>query len=291
MAAASSLPSLKADVRVKISASFVICVKTSRKSFLFSVGEELRQITSTIPEHMRPLILEAIKQETGVENEIAQITDPSAAPILHVVANGMQNDLLEAALHGTADARHQGAASKQQTAHKQQKQIIKYDESDVSNLVTETNFSDPPADIAASPNILPAAAAMPLADAHAGEWRQAPQRLLQLDPNENQRRQQPVLNPGHVHFWLPPFPDPRLWSAAVDPADTYSTYTIRTFLGDPDAPLLHLRTQTKCYLQGLLRKFGFDDISGTRAALLQRFQAGNYGIPFVVYRIDSRECL
>jgi hypothetical protein len=80
----------------------------------------------------------------------------------------MQNDLLEAALHGTADARPQGAA-RQQTAHKQQKQIIKYDESDVSNLVTETNFSDPPADIAASPNIPPAAAAMPLADAHAGD--------------------------------------------------------------------------------------------------------------------------
>ena len=132
---------------------------------------------------------------------------------------------------------------------------------------------------------------MPLADVHAGEWRQAPERLLELDPNENQRRQHTVLNPGHVHFWLPPFPDPRLWSAAVDPADTCCTYTIRVFLGDPDAPLLHLRTQTKCYLQRLLKKFGFDDISGTRAALLQRFQAGSYEIPFAEYRIDSRECL
>jgi hypothetical protein len=143
------------------------------------------------------------------------------------------------------------------------------------------------------PQISPlhAAAAMPIVDAHAGEWRQAPERLLELDPNENQRRQQPLLNPGQVHFWLPPFPDARLWSAAVDPADTCSTYTIRAFLGDLDAPLLHLRTQTKSYLQGLLRRFGFDDFSGTRAALLQRFQAGNYGIPFVEYRIDSRECL
>ena len=132
---------------------------------------------------------------------------------------------------------------------------------------------------------------MPLADVHAGEWRQAPERLPELDPNKNQRRQHPVLNPGHVHFWLPPFPDPCLWSAAVDPADTCCTYTIRVFLGDPDAPLLHLKTQTKSYLQGLLRRFGFNDISGTRTALLQRFQAGNYGLPFVEYRIDSRECL
>ncbi len=59
----------------------------------------------------------------------------------------------------------QGAASQQASKrHKQQKQIIKYEESDVSNRVTEVDFPGPPADVAASPNIPPAAAAMPLAD-------------------------------------------------------------------------------------------------------------------------------
>jgi hypothetical protein len=53
---------------------------------VFIVGEELQQITSAMPKHMRPVKLEAIKQEPGLEYEIAQITDPSAAPVSHVFA-------------------------------------------------------------------------------------------------------------------------------------------------------------------------------------------------------------
>ena len=143
MMAATALSSSKADVRVKLLAAFVICVITSRDSFLFSVGEQLQQITSAMPKHMRPLKLEAIKQEPGLENEIAQITNPSAALVSHVVARGMQNDLQEAALHGTADARPQGAASQQASKRqKQQKPIIKYEESDSddSNRVAEVHF-------------------------------------------------------------------------------------------------------------------------------------------------------
>ena len=116
--------------------------------------------------------------------------------------------------------------------------------------------------------------------------------LLGFNPFENQERAPLALNPGHVHFWLPPYPEPRAWSASVDAADTCSIYTIRAFLGGPDVPLSHhIKPQNKSYLQDLLRRSGVVDVTGTRAALLQRYQAGNYGIPCVQYRIDGRECL
>ena len=47
----------------------------------------------------------------------------------------------------------------------------------------------------------------------------------------------PHANPGHIHFWLAPQPEPRAWSAAVGAADTCNVYTIRAFFGDPDATL------------------------------------------------------
>jgi hypothetical protein len=49
----------------------------------------------------------------------------------------------------------------------------------------------------------------------------------------------PHANPGHIHFWLAPQPDPRAWSAAVSVAETCNVYTIRGFFGDPDAALPH----------------------------------------------------
>ncbi len=49
----------------------------------------------------------------------------------------------------------------------------------------------------------------------------------------------PHANPGHIHFWLTPQPDPRAWSAAVSVAETCNVYTIRAFFGDPDAALPH----------------------------------------------------
>ena len=81
--------------------------------------------------------------------------------------------------------------------------------------------------------------------------------------------------------------DPRAWSAAG--AETCSIYTVRAFLGDPDASLPSwIKTLKKSQLQGMMQSSGFGDISGTKDALLYRFQTG---IPFVEYRIDGRECL
>lgn len=96
-------------------------------------------------------------------------------------------------------------------------------------------------------------------------------------------------NPGHIHFWLAPQPDPRAWSADVSVADSSNIYTIRAFLGDPDATLPYwMKAEKKFALQRLLQRCGFDDISGTKDALLHRFQTGK---PYVDFRIDSRECL
>ena len=84
-----------------------------------------------------------------------------------------------------------------------------------------------------------------------------------------------------------PPPDPRVWSAAV--AETCSIYTVHAFLGDPDASLPSwIKTLNKSQLQGMMQSSGFADISGTKDALLYRFQTG---VPFVEYRIDGRECL
>jgi hypothetical protein len=64
---------------------------------------------------------------------------------------------------------------------------------------------------------------------------------------------------------------------------------VRAFLGDPDASLLSwIKTLNKSQLQGMMQSSGFSDISGTKGALLYRFQTG---VPFVKYSIDGRECL
>jgi hypothetical protein len=100
---------------------------------------------------------------------------------------------------------------------------------------------------------------------------------------------EPHANPGHVHFWLAPQLDPRAWSAAVSVADTCNIYKIRAFLGDPDATLPYwMKGRKKNELIRLLQESGFDDTSGTKEALLHRFQTGK---PFVDFCIDGRECL
>ena len=99
----------------------------------------------------------------------------------------------------------------------------------------------------------------------------------------------PHANPGHIHFWLAPQPDPRAWSEWVGAADTCNVYKIRAFFGDPDAALPYwMKAEKKSDLQDMLRESGFADTSGTKDALLHRFQTG---IPFVDFRIDGRECL
>jgi hypothetical protein len=149
-----------------------------------------------------------------------------------------------------------------------------HEEPEAPNHQIQTFAHDPLAAVSASQMIPPAAA-------------------LQAADNEVEDRWEAMqlrkLNPGHVHFWLAPTPDPRAWSAGVDVTETCSIFTIRAFLGDPDASLpSSMKALNKSQLRGIMQRSGFDDISGTKDALLYRIQTG---VPFVEYRIDGRECL
>lgn len=117
----------------------------------------------------------------------------------------------------------------------------------------------------------------------------APDNIEHFQCSGGRRELMPHANPGHIHFWLAPQPDPRTWSAAVGAADTCNLYTIRAFFGDPDATLPYwMKGQKKSGLQRMLRESGIDDTSGTKDVLLHRYQTGK---SFVDFLIDGRECL
>jgi hypothetical protein len=83
-------------------------------------------------------------------------------------------------------------------------------------------------------------------------------------------------------------PNPRAWSSSTSDFQC-KIYTIRAFLGDPDFPLPNFIRNFKIGgLQNMMRRSGFVDVSGTKDALLHRFQTE---VPFVEFRIDGRECL
>ena len=48
------------------------------------------------------------------------------------------------------------------------------------------------------------------------------------------------------------------------------------------------KTQSKSDLQRMMRHAGFDDVSGTKVQLLERYATGK---PFVLFKIDARECV
>lgn len=147
------------------------------------------------------------------------------------------------------------------------KPIIKYENTASSSAHSEADLDHGPLAVVSSPqSILPAAAAaLQEAGVEAAHGRMGiPQRAERAPP-----------------------PDPRAWSAAT--AETCSIYTVRAFLGDPYASLPSwIKTLNKSQLQGMMQSSGFSDISGTKDALLYRFQTG---VPFVEYCIDGRECL
>jgi hypothetical protein len=147
------------------------------------------------------------------------------------------------------------------------KPIIKYENTASSSAHSEADLDHGPlAVVSSSQSILSAAAAaLQEAGVEAAHGRMGiPQRAERAPP-----------------------PDPRAWSAAT--AETCSIYTVRAFLGDPDASLPSwIKTLNKSQLQGMMQSSGFSDLSGTKDALLYRFQTG---VPFVEYCIDGRECL
>jgi hypothetical protein len=150
---------------------------------------------------------------------------------------------------------------------KLQKPIIKYENTESSSAHFEAELDHGPLAVVSSPqSVLPAAAAaLQEAGVEAAHGR--------LGIAQRAERAPP--------------PDPRAWSAAA--AETCSIYTVRACLGDPDASLPSwIKTLNKSQLQGMMQSSGFSDISGTKHALLHRFQTG---VPFVEYRIDGRECL
>ena len=147
------------------------------------------------------------------------------------------------------------------------KPIIKYENTESSSAHPEVELDHGPLAVVSPPqSVLPAAAAaLQEAGVEAAHGR--------LGVAQRAERAPP--------------PDPRAWSAAV--AETCSIYTVRAFLGDPDASLPSwIKALNKSQLQGMMQSSGFGDISGTKDALLYRFQTG---VPFVEYRIDGRECL
>ena len=88
----------------------------------------------------------------------------------------------------------------------------------------------------------------------------------------------------------PPPPDVRAWSAQIADGEPGATvYTLKAFLGDPwEIHPSWMRTQSRSELQEMLRDAGFDDVSGDKRAMLERYANGK---PFVQFKIDSRECL